>query len=83
MINGGKLATVQIQVEPRKVLASSKKQAEQARVEAADTVGLVALVDPSCGPNRMRGVKRGFGMLFTPRGRLTRHIRAPTHQRQA
>ena len=34
MINGGKLATVQIQVEPRKVLASSKKQAEQARVEA-------------------------------------------------
>ena len=28
--------------------------------------------------NAMRGVKRGFGMLFTPRGRLTRHIRAPS-----
>ena len=33
--------------------------------------------------NRMRGVKRGFGLLFTPRGRLARHIQAPEHQRQA
>ena len=31
----------------------------------------------------MRGVKHGFGMLFTPRGRLTRHIPAPKHKRQA
>ena len=33
--------------------------------------------------NAMRGVERGFGMLFTPHGRLARHIRAPKHQRQA
>ena len=31
----------------------------------------------------MRGVKRAFGMPFTPHGRLTRHIRAPRHQRKA
>ena len=33
--------------------------------------------------NAMRGVERGFGMLFTPHGRLARHIRVPKHQRQA
>ena len=31
----------------------------------------------------MCGVKRGFGMSFTPHGKLTRHIRATKHQRQA
>ena len=33
--------------------------------------------------SEMRGVKHGFGMNFTPHGRLTRHIRATKHQRQA
>ena len=35
------------------------------------------------GGNTKPGVKRGFGMLVTPHGRLTRHIRAPKHHRKA
>ena len=33
--------------------------------------------------NTMRGVKHGFGMLFTHQERLNNHIRGPKHQRQA
>ena len=33
--------------------------------------------------NTMRGVKHELGMLFTHEGRITRHMRAPNHQRQA
>ena len=42
----------------------------------------IAPVPPRWKHIIMRGVKHGFGMLFTPRGRLTSHIRVPKCQRQ-